>query len=151
MPTNSPHARRSLVGTPGLVTALPKFDGLDLAALEGRTLVNGQVAERGRGTAILGMVLQRHRDRLLGPGQRAHLHVEVDDLLPRSLAAGRQVRDLALHEGVELAGRLGAARQGFDCVFVSGGIHAGEPFPDDFAARHGLGDWRPLAVVEGLG
>ena len=29
-------------------------DGLDLAALEGRTLVNGQVAERGRGTAVLG-------------------------------------------------------------------------------------------------
>ncbi len=29
-------------------------DGLDLAALEGRTLVDGRVAERGRGTAVLG-------------------------------------------------------------------------------------------------
>jgi HAD superfamily hydrolase (TIGR01459 family) len=45
---------------------------------------------------------------------------------------------------------LGAARMGFDAVFVSGGIHAGEPFPEDFAARNGLGGWRPVAVVEGL-
>ncbi len=30
------------------------LDGLDLAALEGRTLVDGEVAERGRGTAVLG-------------------------------------------------------------------------------------------------
>lgn len=45
---------------------------------------------------------------------------------------------------------LGAARMGFDCVYVAGGIHAGEPFPGDFAARNGLGDWRPVAVVDGL-
>jgi hypothetical protein len=35
-------------------------------------------------------------------------------------------------------------------VFVAGGIHAGEPFPEDFAARNGLGDWRPVAVVDAL-
>jgi HAD superfamily hydrolase (TIGR01459 family) len=46
---------------------------------------------------------------------------------------------------------LGAARMGLDCVFVSGGIHAGEPFPADFGRQHGLADWRPLAVVESLG
>lgn len=45
---------------------------------------------------------------------------------------------------------LGAARMGLDCVYVAGGIHAGEPFPDDFAARHQLGEWRPVAVVDGL-
>jgi HAD superfamily hydrolase (TIGR01459 family) len=45
---------------------------------------------------------------------------------------------------------LGAARMGFDTVFVAGGIHAGEPFPDDFPRRNGLGDWRPVAVVDGL-
>ena len=45
---------------------------------------------------------------------------------------------------------LGAARQGFDFVFVHGGIHGGEPFPEDFAAQYGLGDWRPVAVVESL-
>jgi HAD superfamily hydrolase (TIGR01459 family) len=45
---------------------------------------------------------------------------------------------------------LGAARMGFDCVYVAGGIHAGEDFPDDFAARNGLADWRPVAVVDGL-
>ena len=39
---------------------------------------------------------------------------------------------------------------GFDTVFVAGGIHAGEPFPEDFAAQNGLGDWRPVAVVDGL-
>ena len=45
---------------------------------------------------------------------------------------------------------VGAARMGFDAIFVSGGIHAGESFPQDFAASHDLGDWQPLAVVEGL-
>ena len=45
---------------------------------------------------------------------------------------------------------LGAARMGFDALFVSGGIHAGEAFPADFAERCGLGEWRPIAVVEGL-
>jgi len=45
---------------------------------------------------------------------------------------------------------LGASRQGFDAIFVSGGIHAGEPFPADFAESHSLGAWAPVAVVEGL-
>ena len=45
---------------------------------------------------------------------------------------------------------LGAARMGFDAVFVTGGIHAGEPFPHDFARQHGLGDWSPIAVVDSL-
>ncbi len=45
---------------------------------------------------------------------------------------------------------LGAARMGFDCVFVTGGIHGGEPFPQEFAAESGLGDWRPVAVVDSL-
>ena len=39
---------------------------------------------------------------------------------------------------------------GFDAIFVSGGIHAGEPFPHDFAGEYGLRDWQPVAVVEGL-
>ena len=45
---------------------------------------------------------------------------------------------------------LGAAREGFDFVFVQGGIHAREPFPEDFAAQHDLGDWHPVAVVDSL-
>ena len=45
---------------------------------------------------------------------------------------------------------LGAAKYGIDAVYVSHGIHAGEPVPDDFAPRHGLGDWRPILTVEGL-
>ena len=46
---------------------------------------------------------------------------------------------------------LGAARQGLDCIFVTGGIHAGEPFPASFASQYGLGDWAPVAVVDSLG
>ncbi|MEO7365766.1 MAG: TIGR01459 family HAD-type hydrolase [Sphingomicrobium sp.] len=46
---------------------------------------------------------------------------------------------------------LGAARMGFDCIFVTGGIHAGQPFPPKFGAENGLGEWRPVAVVDSLG
>jgi HAD superfamily hydrolase (TIGR01459 family) len=56
---------------------------------------------------------------------------------------------LAIGDGLQ-TDMLGAARMGFDAVFVSGGIHAGEPFPDGFAAQYGLGDWRPVAVVDSL-
>jgi HAD superfamily hydrolase (TIGR01459 family) len=56
---------------------------------------------------------------------------------------------LAVGDGLQ-TDILGAARLGFDTIFVAGGIHAGEPFPEDFAERNGLGDWRPVAVVDGL-
>ncbi len=46
---------------------------------------------------------------------------------------------------------LGAARMGFDAVFVTGGIHEGEPFPEGFATENGLDGWRPVAVVSTLG
>ena len=46
---------------------------------------------------------------------------------------------------------LGAARMGFDCVFVAGGIHAGEPFPPQFGPQNGLGEWQPVAIVDSLG
>jgi HAD superfamily hydrolase (TIGR01459 family) len=45
---------------------------------------------------------------------------------------------------------LGAASQGFDAVFVQSGIHAGDPFPADFASQFGLGHWSPVAVVNSL-
>jgi HAD superfamily hydrolase (TIGR01459 family) len=65
--------------------------------------------------------------------------------------AGNPPKDevLAIGDGLQ-TDILGAARMGFDTVFVQGGIHAGEPFPEDFAERNGLGDWRPVAVVDGL-
>jgi HAD superfamily hydrolase (TIGR01459 family) len=56
---------------------------------------------------------------------------------------------LAIGDGLQ-TDMLGAARQGFDAVFVTGGIHGGEPFPADFAAVNGLGGWAPIGVVEGL-
>ena len=58
-------------------------------------------------------------------------------------------RVLAVGDGLR-TDMLGAARMGFDAVFVSGGIHGDEPFPADFALANGLGDWRPLATVTGL-
>ena len=45
---------------------------------------------------------------------------------------------------------LGAAKMGFDAIFVTGGIHGGEPFPRDFGPQNGLGDWHPVAVVDSL-
>jgi HAD superfamily hydrolase (TIGR01459 family) len=56
---------------------------------------------------------------------------------------------LAVGDAV-LTDALGAARQGYDFVFVQSGIHAGEPFPEDFAAQYGFAQWQPVAVVEGL-
>jgi HAD superfamily hydrolase (TIGR01459 family) len=56
---------------------------------------------------------------------------------------------LAVGDGLQ-TDILGAARMGFDTVFVTGGINAGEPFPEDFAARNGLDGWEPVAVVGGL-
>jgi HAD superfamily hydrolase (TIGR01459 family) len=56
---------------------------------------------------------------------------------------------LAIGDGLQ-TDMLGAAQRGFDGVFVSGGIHAGEPFPADFARTYGLGDWAPIGVVESL-
>ena len=65
--------------------------------------------------------------------------------------AGNPPRDAVLVVGDALVtDMLGAASQGFDAVFVQGGIHAGEPFPAGFASQYGLGDWSPVAVVESL-
>jgi HAD superfamily hydrolase (TIGR01459 family) len=57
---------------------------------------------------------------------------------------------LAVGDGL-LTDVLGAALNGFDCIFVSGGISEGKPFPADFASRQGLADWAPIATVAGLG
>lgn len=66
-------------------------------------------------------------------------------------AAGSPARHqvLAVGDGL-LTDVLGAARQGIDCLFVSGGIHGGKPIPPDFAAEHGLGDWSPAGVVKSI-
>jgi ribonucleotide monophosphatase NagD (HAD superfamily) len=40
---------------------------------------------------------------------------------------------------------LGAAAQGFDAVFVQGGIHAGEPFP--CRLRVTIWPWRLVTVA----
>jgi HAD superfamily hydrolase (TIGR01459 family) len=56
---------------------------------------------------------------------------------------------LAVGDGLQ-TDVLGASRMGFDTVFVTGGIHAGEPFPEDFGERNGLPGWQPVAVVDGL-
>ena len=65
--------------------------------------------------------------------------------------AGNPPRDevLAIGDGLE-TDMLGAARMGFAAVFVSGGIHAGEPFPEDFGTTRGVSGWEPIAVIGGL-
>jgi HAD superfamily hydrolase (TIGR01459 family) len=45
---------------------------------------------------------------------------------------------------------LGAARMGFACAYVTGGISQGEGVPAQFSIENGLGDWRPVAVVDSL-
>lgn len=56
---------------------------------------------------------------------------------------------LAVGDGLQ-TDVLGAARMGFDTVFVTGGIHRGAPFPADFAAENGLGEWQPVGIVASL-
>ena len=66
--------------------------------------------------------------------------------------AGNPPREAVLAIGDALqTDMLGAARQGFDAVFVQSGIHAGEPWPKGFAAANVLGDWHPVGIVAGLG
>lgn len=68
----------------------------------------------------------------------------------RSLA-GNPPKDamLAIGDGLP-TDMLGAAGYGIDAIYVSHGIHSGEPVPDDFASRHGLGEWHPVMTVAGL-
>ncbi len=56
---------------------------------------------------------------------------------------------LAVGDGLH-TDMLGAARMGFDAVFVTGGLNQGAPFPPDFAAVHDLDGWRPVAEVRSL-
>jgi HAD superfamily hydrolase (TIGR01459 family) len=56
---------------------------------------------------------------------------------------------LAIGDGLD-TDVLGAARMGYACVYVTGGIAQGSPIPEDFAVRNGLVDWRPVAVVGSL-
>ena len=68
------------------------------------------------------------------------LHLAGDPPVEAVLAVGDSLRTDV----------LGAARMGFDTVFVAGGIHRGEDIPPSFAEENGLGDWRPVAIVDGL-
>lgn len=57
---------------------------------------------------------------------------------------------LAIGDGL-VTDMLGGARQGYACAYVTGGISQGRSIPADFAQEHGLGDWAPVAIVEGIG
>lgn len=65
--------------------------------------------------------------------------------------AGDPPREAVLAVGDSLVtDMLGAAREGYDAIFVQGGIHAGEDFPAGFATEYGLAPWVPVAVVGSL-
>ena len=57
---------------------------------------------------------------------------------------------LAIGDGL-VTDVLGAARNGLDCLYVTGGISRGQGIPPDFAASHDLGDWRPIGTVATIG
>jgi len=57
---------------------------------------------------------------------------------------------LAIGDGL-VTDVLGAARNGLDCLYVTGGISRGDGIPPDFAAKHDLGDWRPIGVATTIG
>ena len=61
----------------------------------------------------------------------------------------RNDKVLAIGDGLQ-TDILGAARMGYATVFVRGGINQGAPFPNDFASRNSLGDWRPEGLVDSL-
>ena len=66
------------------------------------------------------------------------------------LAGAPQPSDvLAIGDGLN-TDILGAARMGYDCVYVTGGISGGAGIPEEFARNNRLGDWQPVAVVDGL-
>jgi HAD superfamily hydrolase (TIGR01459 family) len=92
-------------------------------------------------------------DLYLGLGGRVTWYGKPHDAIYRHALhrAGDPPEDevLAVGDGLQ-TDVLGAARMGFDTVFVTGGIHAGEPFPENFALQNGLGDWEPVAVVDSL-
>ena len=68
----------------------------------------------------------------------------------RNLAGNPQLYAmLAIGDGL-VTDMLGAAQFGIDAVYVSHGIHSGEPMPGDFASRHGLGEWHPIMTVASL-
>lgn len=66
--------------------------------------------------------------------------------------AGNPPRDtvLAIGDGLP-TDVVGAARNGFDCLYVTGGISRGAGFPPEFAAEHDLGEWHPIGVVPTIG
>ena len=62
----------------------------------------------------------------------------------------RRSEVLAIGDGL-VTDVIGAARNGLDCLYVTGGISRGEGIPADFAETHGLSEWRPVGVVGSIG
>ena len=76
-------------------------------------------------------------------------HAPIYEHALRLAGSPPRARVLAVGDGL-VTDMLGAAHAGIDAWFVSHGIHAGAPFPADFAESHGLGPWRPKLVVADL-
>ncbi len=57
---------------------------------------------------------------------------------------------LAIGDGL-VTDVLGAARNGLDCLYVTGGISRGKGIPPSFAASYDLGDWSPIGTVATIG
>lgn len=109
-----------------------------------RVVIHGGVAEYCAGALA---------DRYIGLGGRVEYYGKPYPAIYRhalTIAGNPPASEvLAIGDGLQ-TDILGAARMGFHAVFVTGGIHGGEPFPEDFSSANGLGEWKPAAVVEGL-
>jgi HAD superfamily hydrolase (TIGR01459 family) len=136
--------RRQVSDYEGEIRALADRDALMHCLNPDRVVMRGGVPEPCAGAIA---------DRYVELGGRVEYYGKPYPAIYRhamELAGNPPTRDvLAIGDGLN-TDILGAARMGFDCVYVTGGISQGEGIPDDFAATHDLGDWQPVAVVEGL-
>jgi molybdopterin-biosynthesis enzyme MoeA-like protein len=170
VPSGARYLRPERGTAPGLAAELP--GGALLYAVAG---VPGEMVEMMEGTILpelaerSGAVIASRVIRLTGMGESAVAEVLADlyEAMGGKVVWYGKPHETIYSHALHLAGNpekasvlaigdglqtdmLGAATRGFDTIFISGGIHAGEDFPADFAARYGFGDWKPIAVVEGL-
>ncbi len=163
---------RAILGSEGVMVVEEGFDEVAVTALDDFPIAPAQFGdwlEEWRRRGIVFHCLNPDRvvidrgQRVMCPGALADVYVAMggdvrwygkphhaiyDHAL---MLAGHPHRDTVLAVGDGAATDLvGAARQGFDALFVTGGIHAGETLPDSFFAEHDLGDWRPIGSVETL-
>lgn len=136
--------RRHVADYEGEIALLAQRDVLMHCLNPDRVVIRGGLAEPCAGAIA---------DRYEALGGRVEYYGKPYPAIYRhamQLAGGPPPSDvLAIGDGLN-TDILGAARMGYDCVYVTGGISGGEGIPEGFARNNELGDWQPVAVVDGL-